>query len=112
MNIEKKYTPLSTILRYLYPSDICKRWHSIGFILQSYIPSKLAEIKKKNDFHDKICVYCLKQMMFYADALSMNVQVLLYFKLNGPWKSTYQACRIVNFHRLYRLKSSLILNDR
>lgn len=56
------------------------------------------------------CVYCLKQMMFYADALLMNVQVL--FKLNGPWKSTYQACRIVNFHRLYRLKSSLILNDR
>lgn len=50
--------------------------------------------------------------MFYADALSMNVQVLLYFKLNGPWKSTYQACRIVNFHRLYRLKSGLILNDR
>lgn len=56
MNIEKKYTPLSTILRYLYPSDICKRWHSIGFILQSYIPSKLAEILKKNDFRDQMCI--------------------------------------------------------
>lgn len=77
--------------------------------MQSYIPSKLAEILKKMIFVMK-CVYCLKQMMFYADALLMNVQVL--FKLNGPWKSTYQACRIVNFHRLYRLKSSLILNDR
>lgn len=57
MNIEKKYTPLSTILRYLYPLDICRRWHPIGFILQSYIPSKLAKIKKKkNDVHDIMCI--------------------------------------------------------
>lgn len=80
MNIEKKYIlPLSTILGYLFPSGICRRWHPIGFILQSCIPLKLPKLKKKLCPWYNVYVVWNKWCVF-ADALSMNVQVLLYFK--------------------------------